>query len=517
MAGQDESALHIPPFAKPLSPYVKSRQETLRIRRVLTLYLRSQITLADDQTEYAPPHLALCAPQYVATAVKRIPSDVTGLRREYLEALQANITARREYETVVERLAARKPPGEEGQSSHSETEATEGVDAGLQTYLKLLRDRRRHAKLQVFEHYLQDMKKRRERGKSGDGETHAHQPLFPADGSGVAGAGDIGVRGLVDDLERAIVSAKSRLDREKRMLEELKSRHESSTHSDSALPVKARALQRTRDELVKWVEDRLATASHEEATYVGLPAAEAEGAPAHLLDDLQSHIQEEYSAYVDARRKLLEVLSRAYRTLSTPAPKHPPAHTSDNPGESRRETGAGYDLNVLQLASEVFLPLSKSQKALILQKSYLAGLLAKEKTTALRLLDRLSSESHLLPEYPILARHSRFQHAVAALGSAAERAPRDEILASAEAWAFASDAARTNEQEHVDQQITVGMEAAQEARQTLEVVYGMMNQDLEAVTAVDDTGDIWASEVQSRKSKPVRPRGPWSRLNGSMG
>lgn len=532
---------HIPPFVKPLAPYVKSRQEALRIRQALTLYLRSLIVLTDDAdtSNQAYPHLALCGPTDAVEEVKRIPADLTGLRKKYLQALEVNVAARKEFRAVSEDIAALRRQ----RSSQTRPEFADPQEPGadLQDYLLLLRDRRRHSKLQVFQHYLAELcqKEAAEADGIGAGED-PNQHLLALQEADTGTPGRNGTNADLDDLvhslERAVVRARTRLDREKQLFETAKARHgsrETEGGGEPSADAQAHALQRTRDELVQWVEERLVgEGDPDESLVQDLPPEELEETQ-RLLEDQKQQIADQYAAYLQARRDLLDAASRACqpRTVtSKPSPR--PTYRNEIPVQ---EIQPPDPVDVVSYASETLTPLSKSQKALALQKSFLSGLLAKENSTTLRTLHRLRDESHLLPEYPILARQPRFKHAVAALNArnsaqSSNRKESDEVVRLAEAWAFAASAAATNEREYVQQKVALGTEVARDARNTLGEVYGTLNQDLDEVMAEDagqgtDASDIWASEARSTRGPSntssarldKRWNGPWSRLDGRVG
>lgn len=540
MAQSYDSPTHIPPFVKPLAPYVKPRQEALRIRQALTSYLRSLIVFADDaDPTHAQSHLALCAPTDAVADVKRIPADLTGLRKEYLKALQANVAARKGLRAVSEDIASLR---RQRASKHRPSEFADPQEPGadLRDYLLLLRDRRRHTKLQMFQHYLEELRARDtvDLEDIGAGEDPSQQLLLP-DGldtnAPVRNGPDTDLEGLVHDLERAVVRARAQLDREKQLFEKTKSQDDSreSVTSDEIPPaVQARALQRTRDELVQWVEERLVSeADPDESMVQDLGPEEIEEAQRHL-EHQKTQISEQYTAYLQARRELLDAASRACQPVTiTPQPPSRPANKNEIVDEVIPSPNP---LDVLSYANETLVPLSKSHKALALQKSYLSGLLAKEKSTTLRALHRLSHESHLLPEYPVLARQPRFKHAVAALKPRNQSQPSDlkpdEVVSLAEAWAFASDAAATTERDYVQQKVALGTEVARDARKTLGDVYDTLNQDLDEAMRAGaeheaDTSDIWAYEARSIRGAGYpsgarlekRPKGPWSGLNGRVG
>ena len=525
---------HIPSFAKPLAPYVKSRQEALRIRQVLTSYLRSHIAFTGDDPDrpspHAESHVALCPPQDAVVDVKRIQSEFTGLRREYLEALQANVAARKEYQSVsgdvtAKTNAKRKPK--------ADTVASDPA-SGLQGYLVLIRDRRRHAKLQVFQHYLQELKTRRapepDHFDKTEEQNQQLQHIEEIQDGGQSSSGG-GVEGLVHKLERAVIRARAQLDRERKLFEELKSQHNSESKQsivDTSPAVKIQALKRTRDTLVLWVEEKLmSVGSHDDAPMEDLSPDEIEHA-ATLLEERKVQTTGQYAAYVEARRALLESASKACQPV-TAGPAKPQQASLNNDKSIPQELPPLEPMGVLSFASELLLPLSKSQRALALQKSYLSGMLSKEKSTTLRILNRLSDESHLLPEYPVLARQPRFKHGVAAINTRNSMGPReqippDEITTLPEAWAFASGAARDHEQEYVAQKVVEGGETLNEALQTLEEMCGTLNQDLQEIfpdgqdQETKNGPEIWTSEAQKKSNRvDKRPKGPWNGLNGRVG
>ncbi|KAE8414998.1 hypothetical protein BDV36DRAFT_230330 [Aspergillus pseudocaelatus] len=524
----DDSAIpaHIPAFAKPLAPYIKSRQEALRIRQVLTSYLRSQITFADDNPDHpnvhARSHLSLCVPQDAVVDVKRIPPELTGLRKEYLQALQANVNARKEYRLVSERYTSGKPQGQPtgGVDTHSVDPNSE-----LQAYLELLRDRRRHAKLQVFQRYLEELKKR-DIIRPEDFDTvgnRSQQFSLPTDleedQNGCTS--ENGIENLMHNLERAVLRARNQLEREKRLLEELKAQHNTEDGSDNNgidSGAKVTALQQTRDVLVQWVEEKLGSVGNNEDGPVQELSPEEIEKSAQLLEDQKAQIAEQYAAYVDARKRLLDAASRACQPIGTSSVQ-PASRPTEKQKITPEETPTLEPVDVLYFADEQLLPLSRCQRALALQKFYLTGTLAKEKSTTLRILNRLRDESHLLPEYPMLARQPRFKHAAAAINARhatmpVEPAKPDEVVALAQAWAFASEAAGTSERENVEHNLEEGIKTAQDAEQALQEVYDILDQDLEEALRHKVDQD----EAESSKSR-IRPRakGPWTKLDGQIG
>lgn len=530
---------HIPPFAKPLAPYIKPREEALRTRQALTSYLRSFIVYTEDaDPNIAQSHLALCAPTDAVADVKRIPADLPGLRKEYLKALQANVAARKGLQSVSEDVATLR---RQRATRHRPVDPVDPQEPGaeLRDYLLLLRDRRRHAKLKVFEHYLAELQASgpADRTEDLDARESPSQDLLLSEGVEAEGLGrgnsHTDLDGLVHNLERAVVRAQAQLDLEKQLFERVKSRHESREGTPSREPtpaVKLQALRRTRDELVQWVEERLISEGDPDESMIHeLPPEEIEEAQ-HLIEEQKANITEQYAAYLKARRELLDVASKSCQPVTVTS--KPALRRSQRPEIPTEEVPAPDPLDALIFATENLVPLSKSQKAMALQKTYLTGLLAKEKSTTLRALHRLRDESHLLPEYPILARQPRFKNAVAALNSrnqaqSTDNNPPDELVTLAEAWSFASNAAGTHEREYVQRKIKSGTEVTQDARKTLGEVYDLLNQDLDevmrgGVERDSEASDIWASEARTRRGASGsqhknRAKGPLGGLNGRVG
>ncbi|CRG92187.1 hypothetical protein PISL3812_09243 [Talaromyces islandicus] len=494
-----------PPSARPLAPYIRSRQEVRRIRQALTLYLQSHIVSADNASADS-----LLAGGFIHADVPKIPANLTGARKEYLHALQENAAAKREYDDLSHKIASRKLV--QGRPS---TAINQGNQVSpLEDYLSLLRENRRYEKLRLFDSALADLSK----------EAPADIPVPEQDAllgqwrrnaSARESAED--VQDLISKLERTVLRAKENLAREQHLLEELKARQQSVPPRPVFSARREAALQRVRHELVQWVEEKLATANPEDVPAFDVPS-EPESTDSLHVTERKALIREQYVKYVQERSTLLDALSLLSQPTKSVAPAPEQATTKKPPDP--RTTPSWNSVDLFGPALELLLPGSAVQKSLALQRSYLAGLLSKEKANLSQSLDRLSHESHLLPEYPILARQTRFKH-ITADRADGERA--DELVVHAQAWAFAADAARSNESDYVEQKIEHGQDQSQAASRTLQQIYDMLNQDNPATTDGHDHGDpddedIWTAAVESRSKWPQqRDQGPWARLHGRLG
>lgn len=544
MAPSTESPADIPTFAKPLAPYIKSRQDALHIRQALTSYLCSFIVCADGTGQSPVSHdfLPQCTPSEAVTDLKRIPANLTGLRKDYLTALQANVAARKSLKQASDDVAALRRQAVPTKHSDKPADVARPA-AGLQDYLQLLRERQRQAKLSDFQKYLYELKTK-DAGSLGEPDiAETAHPLMSsishADEDDTSARGHAGepvtarVDDLVYELERAVVRARMQLDTERRLFEEVQSRHALRSRAsveEVAPEVKIRALQRTRDELVQWVEERLVSEGDpDEGLIPDLTPEELEETQ-RRLEHQRSQISEQYTAYLQARQSLLEAASRACQpvTVAREPPQCAAPRTEMVPPSVR-----GPDpLGVLSWATDALIPLSQRQRALALQRSYVTGLLAKERSSTLRVLHRLSDESHLLPEYPMPARQPRSKYASGArtLGHSpqpVDTAPPDEILEMARAWAFASEAAMSHERDFVQQKLILGNEVARDARTLLGDAYSTLNQDMPQALGNGSTKSTerlkgqFSRRAATQSSRmldtPNDPNGPWSSLNGRVG
>ncbi|PYH47593.1 uncharacterized protein BP01DRAFT_421876 [Aspergillus saccharolyticus JOP 1030-1] len=530
------SSTPIPAFAEPLAPYLKSREEAFRIRQALTAYVRSHIIFAENDPEnpelYAKSHLTLSVPGEAVSGVERIPPEVTGLRREYLEALQANIAARREYQSAIEKQKACR--SQRRQKAVEVPQCNPSRDLG--EYINLLRERRRNAKLQVFQRYLQELKERnRRRAENFEDSVKRLELVVPPelldDESQLSSNTGENVEELMHKLEKAVIRAKTQFDREKELLEELKAQRnldEDSLPSNITPATKVLALQRTRDELVHWVEEKLVSAgSHEESgSRLDLAPEDLEES-ARLCEEQRAEVAQQYAEYIEARKAALDAASRACQPIAVPPVPPSTRPTSIIPKKDVAPAPRSLSpMEVLSYTETNLLPLSKGQRAVSLQKFYLSGLLEKEKTNTLRMLNRLRDESHLLPEFPIPDQRRSNRAAAPAsfrqVVNGPEALKKDEIIALAEAWAFASDEAGMNVHEYVEQKLAEGNETIQDARQALEAVCRTLNQDVESTDGNGSEGSQTTGVRMTRsrsklERREVQPTGGWNDLRLTRG
>lgn len=516
----------IPQFAEPLAPYVDAREEVLKIRRALTLYLQSQIAFVDDEP---PSHLALCSAHNV-DGVKDIPPEMgNGLRAQYLRALSANVAARKQYNAALRELARLK----EKKRNAERQDSSAGKVPELLSYLSTLRARREREKVQFFRQYLaklNDMEAAQEDYlalRDGDRMMLYSHASGPDTGAITDGAAGEDVDAILYDLERTTLLAQRRLSLERKKIGS-QSRQEKK---EVGAGVKLKALSRVRDELVQWAEESLASAGTDDGNVLPGMMVKSEGSFLEPFEEKRSRIQEQYRKYLASRQTLLGAIHDTTLPLPTADTKIPSQKTL--PHDSGDEDLIGSSV-FLSYALRNLLPLSKAQKSTTIQRSYTSAVLEKENWMTCKVLGRLQDESHLLPEYPMHEKQSRLRHALNSITNRRSSLVRTgsedklatEVVGHAEAWAFASAAAGDTTSDFVEDKLTRGTEMSRITEDALREVYQAMDRDYDEAAmeterqALEEKWTPAARAMNRRKSAMIfekQVKSPWSALNGKVG
>ncbi|KAH0563340.1 hypothetical protein GP486_002091 [Trichoglossum hirsutum] len=551
------SGFPLPDVASSLGPYIRTRQEALRIRRTLAIYLTS--TLASSEGGSKLPY-ALAAP-HTSLSVKRIPPEISGLRKQYLKALQANEKAREEYQSLSD-LRATSDEATTRQTTKKADEGDGDREGVLQAYLSLLRLRRRYEKLRIFQDYL-DLLCQKAPAKSQFLDMNEilrelpAPPKLSAEALRSIGANDPDTSGssietLTRQLEMSLLRTKHHLEDEKKLLAEWKNkRGETAAMRIIDESHRSHALRQVRNELIHWIESELSKTGHLLEGDVGQASrdrtTEADSDSSHFPES----ITRQYGEYIEARKSLLVALSMATLSLPTQRGSTVVADATNEAGQVGLIDQATPAYSFLPYFSYHLLPLSTLQKSIIQQKSCLTTGLARQQRSMTQTIERLSEESHLLPSYPFLAGQVRFRNAAAILASrAVDNRPvsseRDitgggggDSIRKARAWVFAADAARAATEDAVREKIESGEVRIRDAQETLVKLLGLLGQTIaqdgadedESVKGNDDA-EIWAAMVvpTSRRSdrgtekgryRKIKDKdeggGLWRHLDGGLG
>lgn len=495
--------------------------------------VRSYVTLSADAPKAGLKQLPL--PKHVE-AVRAVSKGTTGLERIYLEALNKNVTARREFNVLLQQSTQQSSPPR--MHAHG---------TPLSEHVELLRLKKRNEELHVLQRYMTKLQSTRAARADFLGLKTIPRfqlgSLSPAHQHASGGSGQAvdSVDALVRRLEMAVISAKYKVDHEHRLLTEVE-------QDVSAIPVSVKqerrscALAATRDELVTWIEDKLSGSQSNEKGLVdeGLQEQQTES----LIPQIRSEIMEKYDQYIKVRKRMLDLISDCTIVTEQPQPEVQASKTKSNsPAPSSQTPSLSYLPFIL---TQIHHP-TQLRQFHRQQTTHLSSLMNKERSKTTFELSRLADESHLLPEYPMLAQQDRFKHATTAIASkgllASAVASDEEIEMSRtmEAWSFAADSAREATGEIVIRHLERGGEAVKEGERCVEKLRELLGNEGGAGQEKSRSGsgsgngdgdsdqddgeeyeDVWALEaavghLASSKQAVEGIRGPWAGIGGDVG
>ncbi|KAL1651430.1 hypothetical protein SLS58_000770 [Diplodia intermedia] len=358
----------LPQVEEALRPYIQARQETLRIRKTLAQHLQSLMHRTERQhgAESTSPITSLtlaCAPPLLlpehdqtrsaSVPAPPPPAELTGLRKQYWEAVQAHALAKRrrdglhrelnelQREAHAARAGAQTGPATDflpssaapmvGNSSGSNGNSSRH---DIQSYVSLLHQRRRHARLQILLDALDraadaepdDDPLRRDdlrqwiKDRLGDapvpppeiaggGSTAMHD----ASASAAAAAAADQTKEHVLRLKKELLLAKQNRDAEaQRRAAAVQASTESSALS-RGVEAQVRALRAARDELIAWIEAELAKMPEGDESILsggGTPQRpdrrdDKDTGTDDDADSIQEQVDALYERYVAARTSLV--------------------------------------------------------------------------------------------------------------------------------------------------------------------------------------------------------------------
>lgn len=506
----------LPQVAKALAPYIRPRHEALRIRRILSIFLAQNMGLDNSLSTTS---LVLPGED---TLVKRIPPEVSGLRRNYLKVVQAHVKARDEHDRLTQELdeGAMKTMRQEQQQIEDE------ASTHVTTYLELLQAQRKYQKLRILQNHL-DILAQKDAAQidylsmNSIFKKIALAPQVPSPASLEEKlASENSTKILFLRLEKALLRAKSSSEKEKQLLAQALSEEQSETTLKNADPpnvsAQAFALKQTRDELVHWVEEQLAQGGQGEEDTGGEPSADMKETTLDI-GQREKAIKEKYDQYLQTRKSLLALLS-AKRHASLNKPAGAPNDISLQPPNSEKEQTENRCDNasiVLSYLTEYLIPAASAQNRFIQHEFHLSKILESQSKETVHVLERLADESHLLSNYPYLATQRRFKNKAAALGGqklGSELGNEAESVSLARAWAFASSAARSTKQDEVRESVEHGEKHAQIAKDRIRELREILLGDAEQEGAKEDEDQAGKpSEMKSSNSISI-----WAGLGGNF-
>ncbi|KAL9112041.1 MAG: hypothetical protein Q9227_003661 [Pyrenula ochraceoflavens] len=392
---------------------------------------------------------------------------------------------------------------------HNRSYGTSSNDE-INDYLILLRQRQRHRELHILRRYLEQLSNL---GGAEEGDLRAHSPdSIP--GTDQPNRPSLStVNALSERLELAVLEAKSQLARQQKLLNDLKAE---GSHGDgpAALAKRSQALSAVRTELHGWVNDKLVSAdlnadepSPQNGNIGKVPEESTPG----------DSIRLQYQEYIKARKRLLQVSA----VINCPSPAR---EKIDKPSLPPRESSLPGNSGTIILSSfirEKMLSANDIQKSLSNQRALMTNIFAQEEKSTQKSLAKLRDESHLLPAYPILARQGRFKDVAMKLGpgKADDRRRENQVGDLIEAWAFASGAATTANDQTIHSHLSQGKVSLGDATECLNDLRTEVGQNPSSWTPNEnERNDIWTMDIEREENQAVsQNQGPWSGLNGRVG
>ena len=523
-----------------LAPYIKSRQEAARIRGVLAAHLEAQI-----EHTAGHPTLALLSLPDCSSSVKPFSKSINGLQKEYLRALKANINARRDYDKVSAVDCLRKQTDANHHTAAAGfTSASTGAhdrEEYLATYVSLTRQRQRHERLRILQDYFDKLEQRAEAATSFLDQTKSDVSQLQRVPAGMMTGSDTTpqdssqdvLQDLIRNLEKAVLRAKLQLRSEKQLLDKVKADQLRRQQTNGSVASKSESLLqplgRTRNELIKWIEEELSKAGDsppDEESLQGPPCDEGVIKP---IDEQLDVVRAQYHQYVQARTEFLDCIAEPVNPELLPK-----AINERTPEEesSEKEHTARTAWIISPYLQDLLLT-ANEQKSLIQQKSHLTVSLAKQHKETILSFDRLAHESHLLPMFPLSAQNgSRRGHGQLEINEL-EGKEMPNTSHRARAWTHAANLASAETKDAVlanTEEVEVALDEARQLLATVEQLVGQnksnqLNDSIEEKSKRDE--DIWTSAISS-KSRHVKTQSQsrkanlashdiWSTLDGNLG
>lgn len=526
----------LPQVAQSLAPYIKTRQEALRIRRILSVFLAQNI----DGTK--PPSKASLAVPSEDARIQRIPPEVSGIRRKYLKALQEHVKAREAYEVLVH------GPDEDTLKvmRQEQQQIDDEASAHVATYLDLLQTQRKYQKLSILQDYL-DLLAKKDAAQSDylAVESIAKEISQPPDLLSTASAERSSGITLSEDtiqastlrLQKAVLCAQNAVEKERQLLAQVKNEQNYDANSGntncSNPSAEIFALSETRDELISWIEQKLAEGSQSEESLDKDLVIDRERTSVDV-DQRKKALEAKYEDYLQTRKSLIDLISER-RALPTHKLVKKQEDARSNPKSKSNETSTYEASLVLPYLTEYIIPAATAQRGFLQQESHLTKTLADQSRETAKVLQRLADESHLLSNYPLLATQPRFQNAVAALGSglrppasgSAESGirPETQSVTQARAWAFAATAARSAKDDDLQKRLDHGDQHLEIAKRRIKEFKEILGVESEEGRTNDEDEDL-EIEKGAKKSKQQRLNkrdvggrgsfGIWAGLDGNI-
>jgi hypothetical protein len=381
------SSCPLPEVEEALKPYIRSRQETQRIRQAIAGYIQEQ--LGPEHGPVTP--ISLASAYALPNDIDASSGKAIGIYRQYFQALAAHRRAQLEYESVKADLEHLRADADE-RKANAVHEPTDGA----RSYVKYLKQRKQNERLIIVRAALTKLVEDEETSTQVDVKQAVKDQLGPppdAPTSAIETDLDTKIDEMVFNLKKELVVAKSKLEE----TNAAKEHGEASTAGLNVSPeVETLALLKVRDGLISWMETELSKVAPEgDASELGDDSQEA-GA-----DDLdvngQTAVHALYDQYISSREALVESLEALSKEYQPPeAPSH--QRTSSTQSSIKFSGTDPKPLTSTELLSYLphLLQSSRDEGALLQQTSHLRRQLNLSSSEVKNSIQRLAGESQMV-------------------------------------------------------------------------------------------------------------------------
>ncbi|KAF2437431.1 hypothetical protein P171DRAFT_182639 [Karstenula rhodostoma CBS 690.94] len=383
----------VPDIDRALSPYIKTREETLKVRQTLSKYLTASLRPVNAATQNQ--HLNHETPHSLG-AVGTNPPGLKGTRGAYLEAIRTNKAAR----TKLQRLQASLEDLQQRHAVdfpiHDPAQETDMV----QSYITLLRQRRRFAEMELVQTSLEKLlnvnpieglKDPRDRVKDSLGE----QPNLPAERLESLANSESSASTILK-LKNEVLEARSSMDRAKAGRNEVRS----ASRDAPTLAVQVYALSRAREEIQEWVQGELSKMDEESGFIEDASPVKRPVALPYTQDlaSSEARIRECYNRYTASRADAIE----GHRSLQQPPatrPENVDGVDQDRDIATQKASNTRSKLLIASLLPHLshLARAHTSERLMLLQTIYLQNQISSADEVVSDSLARLADESHILP------------------------------------------------------------------------------------------------------------------------
>ncbi|KAI1208837.1 uncharacterized protein F4807DRAFT_135605 [Annulohypoxylon truncatum] len=462
------------------------------------------------------------------TAVE--PSEaLQGTYREYIEAVQKNVNIRSEFAKLQEEhdaaTASLSSPTEEHQQARL-----------LELQLEINALEQEHERLATADKYLEELDQQPAAAPDfldSDVMFKECTPLpelpkelmdgFTEDREGP----NREIQELLSRLQKAMLRNKLLAQREKQNFEKLKAKNPIEPGSLSP-EIQLHALNAVKDSLISWIESMLAKAGgdEDEPSILESPSKPRQGESEKFDRDAHmAEIQKEYQHHIDLRKELLLSMAQL-KQLKLEPPKQREQQLEHEP-EVAPSSSAKPEAFLLMPYLEKLQNISREQKGLIQEKSYINTALAKQQQDLNKLLHHLVEESHLLQKFPANTCNKQLS-----FGEATKGVSKSNVTSQVEPWISAANSAQIAMLEAVFEKVEEGQVAAEDAMEALDQVRKLLNKgeaepeephgepenaERDMWVGDDENGGTRVRRNREKKAEKQKGESIYAKLDGNLG